>query len=184
MSLEEISARAPRDAVHQGALLEARRLRRSTLRNCRRTALCSFSTKSRILITSAQFCAPSRLARTPVMTERRRPNSQARWRNPRRAGSSTCRFAAWPIWRGRSPTWATWAFSGSGSIGGVRSPLRRCALAPARFGPGRRRQGPSGSRASAAIARPPRPARPDQSLNVSSLSRCARARKRAIARPG
>ncbi len=102
MAPEEISARAPRDAVHQGLLLEARPLAPIDVADLPANGLCWFSTRSRTLTMSARFCERARLSRS---TRWSRPSatrltSPGRLRNQLRGGSSMCRFAASPIGAG------------------------------------------------------------------------------------
>ena len=187
MSLKEISARAPREAVHQGLLLEARPLAPIDV--------AELPTNGLVLVLD-QITDPhnvgaisahrgrlrGRRARLPPNATR--PNLPERWRNLPPAGWSTCRFAASPIWRGQLADMGDMGFwrIGLDSDAPVRL-FRRGALAPACFGPGRRRQGAETAHARALrCARPPRSARRDsEPQRLERLRRRARARPRAIA---
>ncbi len=95
LSLEDISARAPRDAVHQGCFSKRGRSPRSTCPNCRRAGSSSCSTRSPIRTMSGRSCAPPPLSLSTRWSRPNaiRPSSPARSPSPPPAGSSTCRSA-------------------------------------------------------------------------------------------
>ena len=189
MSLEEISARAPREAVHQGVLLEARPLAPIDVAELPANGLVLVLDQvtdphnvGAILRTGAAFAVDAL-----VMTERHSPEFAGAL-----AKSASGGLEHVPICSATNLARALADMGDMGYLqdrprfGGARPALRRCALAPARFGPGRRRQGPETAHARALrSARPPRSARPDQEpQRLERLRRRARARLRAIARRG
>ena len=187
MSLEEISARAPRDAVHQGVLLEARPLAPIDVAELPANGLVLVLDQvtdphnvGAILRTGAAFAVDAL-----VTTERHSPEFAGALAKSASGGLEhvpICSVAN--LARALADMGDMGYLQDRARFGGARPPLRRGALAPARFGPGRGRQGPEAAHARALrFARPPRSARRDQEpQRLERLRHCARARPRAIAR--